>query len=126
MLFRSPDTSHGIPDSATAAPTTHTDAEPDCGSAAVGDGKPTPDNHWICSLHGAVAAAVDAADARDALERVPQGEVLKGPELREVVLARAVDEGVFIDPADAGGIRPQRCFCLRWQPRSSRPGGSTA
>ena len=54
-----------------------------------------------------------AADARHLAHPFHRGQfvaqipVLDGTQLGEVVFAAGVLEGVFIDPADAGGVRPQ-------------------
>jgi hypothetical protein len=45
-------------------------------------------------------------DALHRLEGVPQVPVLQGAELGQAVLAGVVHQGVLIDPADAGRVRP--------------------
>ena len=42
------------------------------------------------------------------LQRITEVPVLNGSELRQIVLARFVYQRIFIHPADARGIRPQR------------------
>jgi hypothetical protein len=50
------------------------------------------------------ADAGDLGDAGHALEGVAEREVLERAQLAEVVAPAAVDEGVLVDPADAGGV----------------------
>ena len=47
---------------------------------------------------------------QDGLELVLQEPVLQGAQVGEVVPAAAVGQGVLVDPAHPGGIRPQRRF----------------
>ena len=51
----------------------------------------------------------------DGLQFILQKPVLQAAQLRQIVLAAAVNQCVFIDPADAGGIRAQFRACLQWQ-----------
>ena len=50
----------------------------------------------------------DFGDAVDTLQPVPERPVLEGSELGQVVPAGRIDQGIFEDPADGGGIRTQR------------------
>ena len=62
--------------------------------------------------------AADARDFRhvgDRLQLVLEEPVLQRAQLRQVHLSRAVDQRVFVDPADASGIGAERCFGLRRQ-----------
>jgi hypothetical protein len=46
-------------------------------------------------------------DVRDRLQLVAKEPVLQGPQLAEVILAATVDKRVLVDPAHAGGVRPE-------------------
>ena len=56
-------------------------------------------------------------DVRHGLQFVLEKPVLQRAQLRQVHLAAAVDQRVFVDPAHAGGIRAERGLGLRRQPR---------
>ena len=48
----------------------------------------------------------DFGDAFHRFQRVAQMPILKGTQLGEIVFAGVIDERVFVNPADAGGVRP--------------------
>ncbi len=73
---------------------------------AVGGELHRVEHHLVLTNHAADAGHL--GDAGQALEFVAQEPVLQAAQLRQVVLSAAVDQGVFVDPADARGVRPQR------------------
>ena len=64
--------------------------------------------HFHLVLLHIAAHAGNLGDAGHRLQRVAQIPVLDGAQLGQVVLAALVHQRVFIDPAHAGGVRPQR------------------
>ncbi len=54
--------------------------------------------------------AADAGDLRhvgDSFQLKLKRPVLQRPQIGKAMLTAAIDKGIFVDPADAGGIRPQ-------------------
>ena len=46
-------------------------------------------------------------DAGNRLEPIAQRPILKAPQFRQVMNARFIDQGILIDPAHAGRVRPE-------------------
>jgi hypothetical protein len=72
---------------------------------AVG-AQPIRSQHDLVLTHGA-AERRDFGNVRHALQLVFQEPVLQGAQLRQVVAAAAIDDGVFVDPAHAGRVRTE-------------------
>ena len=73
---------------------------------AVG-AQPVRVHHHLVLAHHA-ADGRDLGNPFDGLQLEFQKPVLQRPEIGQAVIAAAVDQGVLVDPADAGRIRPQR------------------
>ena len=69
--------------------------------------QPVGIEHDLVLLHHA-ADRRDLRDVRHRFELVLQEPILKRAQLREVVPAAAIDERVFVDPADACRVRAER------------------
>ncbi len=80
---------------------------------AIGS-QPIRIEHDLVLTHGA-AHGGDLGHVGDGLELVLEEPILQRPQLRNVMFARAIDERVFIDPANAGGIGPERRLYSRRQ-----------
>jgi hypothetical protein len=71
------------------------------------------EQHLVLLDHAADAG--DLGDAGHGLQLVAQEPVLQSAKLRQVVATGAVDQGIFIDPTDAGCVRPKRTASARRQ-----------
>ena len=68
--------------------------------------QPVGIHHHLVLLHHA-ADGGHLGHARHRLQFELEEPVLQGTQLRQVVLARAVHQGVVVHPADAGSVRPE-------------------
>ncbi len=61
------------------------------------------------------ADARDLGDIGDGLQAIAQEPVLQRAQFTEIVRAAAIDQRVFVDPANAGGVGPERRTDAFWQ-----------